>query len=91
MAVGGARRGGSARALITGTDTYEWLPGGFFIVHRWRRHRPGGSARLRRRDRCRAVTLTVSADGQRMSARWERSDVGSVWERWMDMTFTRLP
>ena len=21
--------------LITGTDTYEWLPGGFFLVHRW--------------------------------------------------------
>lgn len=36
-------------------------------------------------------TLTVSADGQRMSARWERGDVGSVWEPWMDMTFTRLP
>ena len=36
-------------------------------------------------------TLTVSADGQRMSARWERSDDGTVWEPWMDMTFTRLP
>jgi hypothetical protein len=25
-----------------------------------------------------------------MTARWERSDDGLVWEPWMNMTFTRL-
>ena len=35
-------------------------------------------------------TLTVGADGTSMTARWERSDDGLVWEPWMNMTFTRL-
>ena len=136
---------GSPPEPITGTDTYEWLPGGFFIVHhvdvRVGRHTVQAIEIIGERDPAtdafiaraydnegnvtimRATvdaedvwtftgggdiapaaqpvsaeatvvvrsTLTVSADGQRMSARWERSDDGSVWEPWMDMTFTRLP
>jgi hypothetical protein len=36
-------------------------------------------------------TLTVSADRSSMTARWERSDDGSVWQPWMSMLFTRMP
>jgi hypothetical protein len=139
------RVAGDPPELITGTDTYEWLPGGFFIIHHvdvevgghtvqaieiigerdpatdafiaraydndgnvtimratvgaenvWTFTGGGDiapAAELASAKAAGAVrsTLTVSADGQRMSARWERSDDGSVWERWMDMTFTRLP
>ena len=35
-------------------------------------------------------TLTLSADGSTMTAKWERSDDGSTWQAWMDMTFTRM-
>ena len=34
-------------------------------------------------------TLTVAQDGQSMNALWERSEDGSNWERWMDISFTR--
>jgi hypothetical protein len=30
-------------AKIHATDTYEWLPGGFFLVHRWDAHMPDGN------------------------------------------------
>jgi hypothetical protein len=36
-------------------------------------------------------TLTVSADRSSMTARWERSDDGAVWQPWMSMLFTRMP
>jgi hypothetical protein len=36
-------------------------------------------------------TLTVSADGDTMTAKWERTDDRSAWQPWMDMTFTRMP
>jgi hypothetical protein len=36
-------------------------------------------------------TLTVSADRSSMTAKWERSDDGSVWQPWMNMLFTRMP
>ena len=35
-------------------------------------------------------TLTVSPDANTMTAKWERSDDGSSWRPWMDMTFTRM-
>ncbi|HET6918756.1 MAG TPA: hypothetical protein VFI46_04735, partial [Jiangellaceae bacterium] len=35
-------------------------------------------------------TLTISSDGTGMSAKWERTDDGSRWHPWMDMTFTRM-
>jgi Protein of unknown function (DUF1579) len=129
---------------ITGTDIYEWLPGGFFLVHHVDvvvgeqkvqaieiigEHDPatdsytccaydneGNITIMRARVDDRGVwafggggdvaqpaqsgsaeepaavrsTLTVSADGQSMSAKWERSDDGSAWQPWMDMTFTRM-
>ncbi|MET0801532.1 MAG: hypothetical protein ABWZ53_10230 [Actinomycetota bacterium] len=36
-------------------------------------------------------TLTVSSDGDSMTALWERSDDDVNWTPWMDMTFTRMP
>jgi hypothetical protein len=128
---------------ITGTDRYELLDGGFFLVHYidvvvgdrpvkaieligeydaatdsftarafdnvgsvtvmqarvddngvW--HFTGGAdvapaAQLTEAGDSGAVrsTLTVGPDGARMTALWERSDDGSVWEPWMDMTFIR--
>jgi hypothetical protein len=35
-------------------------------------------------------TLTVSPKADTMTAKWERSDDGSSWQPWMDMTFTRM-
>jgi hypothetical protein len=36
-------------------------------------------------------TLTIGPDGNSMTALWERSQDGTTWDRWMDMTFTRRP
>jgi hypothetical protein len=36
-------------------------------------------------------TLTINTDRSGMTARWERSDDGSSWQPWMDVTFTRMP
>ena len=135
---------GSAPVRVAGTDIYEWLPGGFFLVHHVDvvigeqpvqaieiigEHDPatdsftaraydnegnvttmrasvddhgvctitggadiatvaqpasaGGSGAVR-------STLTVSADTSSMTATWERSDDGSTWQAWMEMSFTRM-
>jgi Protein of unknown function (DUF1579) len=130
---------------ITGTDIYEWLPGGFFLVHHvdvvigqqnvqalemigeydpatdsftcraydnegnvtimrarvddqdvWTFTGGGDVAAAARPDPGDAPgavrsTLKVSADHSRMTAQWERTDDGSTWHPWMDMTFTRMP
>lgn len=34
--------------------------------------------------------LTVSKDGEQMSARWEQSQDGVNWISWMDMNFTKV-
>jgi len=36
-------------------------------------------------------TLTVSPEGNNMTARWERCDDDASWQPWMDLTFTRMP
>jgi uncharacterized protein DUF1579 len=136
---------GDDHVPITGTDIYEWLPGGFFLVHHvdvmigeqkvqaleiigeydpatdsftgraydnlgnitimrarvdehgvWTFTGGGDIAPVARpssADASGAVrsTLTVSADSSSMTARWERSDDGSMWQPWMDMTFIRMP
>jgi Protein of unknown function (DUF1579) len=136
---------GDAAVPIAGTDIYEWLPGGFFLVHhvdvvvgeqRVRaieligEHDPAtDSFTARAYDNLGSVTvmhakvddqgvwtftggddvapvaqpssaeaggavratLTVSADRSGMTARWERSDDGSRWQPWMDVTFARMP
>jgi hypothetical protein len=130
---------------IRGTDVYEWLPGGFFLVHHvdvvigelpvralevlgeydpatdsftGRAYDDRGNVTVMRArvdahgvwtftgggdvapvaqpaaaDPRGAVrsTLTLSADGGSMRARWERSDDGATWRPWMDMAFTRTP
>jgi len=130
---------------ITGTDIYEWLAGGFFLVHHVDvlvgdqqvqaieiigDHDPGtDSFTARAFDNQGAVTvmrvsvddqgvwrfaggadvaaaaqpgsadprgavrstLTASEDATAMTARWERSDDGSTWQPWMNVSFTRLP
>jgi hypothetical protein len=35
-------------------------------------------------------TLRVAADGQTMTALWERSDDGKTWQPWMDIQFSRI-
>ena len=136
---------GDARVPITGTDVYEWLPGGFFLVHHvdvvigdqkvqaieiigeddpatdsftgraddnlgnvtimrarvddrgvWTFTGGGDVAPVAQPSSADAggavrSTLTVSADRSNMTARWERSDDGSVWRPWMNMLFTRMP
>ncbi len=34
-------------------------------------------------------TLTIAEDGRSMTALWERSEDGSNWQRWMDISFRR--
>ena len=34
-------------------------------------------------------TLTIADDGQSMTALWERSEDGTDWQPWMDISFTR--
>ncbi|MGH3063527.1 MAG: hypothetical protein ACRDMK_04240, partial [Gaiellaceae bacterium] len=34
-------------------------------------------------------TLTIAEDGQSMIALWERSEDGTNWQRWMDISFRR--
>lgn len=34
-------------------------------------------------------TLRIAEDRQSMTALWERSDDGTTWQRWMDITFQR--
>jgi hypothetical protein len=129
---------------ITGTDIYEWLAGGFFLVHHvdvvvgdqkvqaleiigeydpasdsfacraydnegsvtlmrakvnddgvWRFTGGGDVAQAALPDSAATPgavrsTLTVGADGDTMTALWERTDDQSIWQPWMDMTFTRM-
>ncbi len=35
-------------------------------------------------------TLVVAEDGSTMTAKWERTDDGSMWQHWMDMKFTKI-
>jgi Protein of unknown function (DUF1579) len=112
---------------ITGTDTYQWMTGGFFLVHRVDVQMGGNKVEViemigpydhsdrsypmrsfdnqgnfvtmtaRVRDdgvwtftgASERATLTIGDDGTTMTARWERSDDGSTWRHWMDMTFTK--
>jgi hypothetical protein len=127
---------------IAGTDTYEVLPGGYFLVHHVdvtvgdkpvrvieiigepdtvsegflaRSFDNDGNTELMRitiddngvfhftggaevaaaaqptaasTARVRS-TLTIAEDGQSMTALWERSEEGTNWQRWMDISFRR--
>ena len=125
---------------VAGTDTYEVLPGGYFLVHHVdvtvgdkpvraieiigepdavsggflaRSFDNDGNTELMhvtiddhvfhftgRAEVASAAqtdastarirsTLTIAEDGQSMSALWERSEDGSNWQRWMDISFRR--
>jgi hypothetical protein len=128
---------------VAGTDTYDVLPGGYFLVHHVdvtvgehpvraieiigepddvgggflsRSFDSDGNAELMRvtiddsgvfhftggaevapaaqpanapTARVRS-TLAIAGDGQSMSALWERSEDGTDWQRWMDISFRRI-
>jgi Protein of unknown function (DUF1579) len=127
---------------IIGTDIYEWLPGGYFLVHHvdvmigeqrvqaielieydpttdtftgraydnqgdisilqakvdergvWTFTGGGDVAAVARpstADASGAVRSTLRVSPNSMTAKWERSDDGAIWQDWMDMTFTRMP
>ncbi|GAA2574141.1 hypothetical protein GCM10010411_02400 [Actinomadura fulvescens] len=118
---------GEPPVRIAGSDVYEWLAGGFFLVHHVDVRMGGdtveviemigpydpatGTYPMRSFDDqgnfttmhaavddrgvwtftggAERATLTIAEDGSTMSARWERTDDGSTWLHWMDMTFAR--
>ena len=127
--------------LVIGTDTYDVLPGGYFLVHHVdvtvgehpvraievigepdaasgglfaRSFDSDGNAELMRvtidddgvfhftggaEDASAAQTeaptalvrstLTIAANGESMTALWERSEDGTDWQDWMAISFTR--
>jgi hypothetical protein len=132
---------GEPQIPVAGTDTYDVLPGGYFLVHHVdvtvgehpvraieiigepdagsggflaRSFDSHGNAELMRvmiddngvfhfiggaevataaqptgapTARVRS-TLTIGEDGRSMTALWERSDDGTNWQPWMDISFT---
>ncbi|WP_141585216.1 DUF1579 family protein [Actinomadura sp. WMMA1423] len=112
---------------IAGSDTYEWLAGEHFLIHRVdvrmneehveviemigpydpaSRTYPmrsfdnqGNFATMWASVDDRGVwtfageteraTLVIAEDGESMAAEWERTDDGSNWRHWMDMSFVR--
>jgi hypothetical protein len=127
---------------VVGTDTYEIVPGGYFLVHHVdvtagedpvqaieiigepdaasggylaRSFDSNGNTELMRvtiddegvfhftggarvataaqpRELTTAAvrsTLTIAEDRQSMTAFWERSEDGTTWQPWMDISFTR--
>ena len=113
---------------INGTDSYEWFPGDYFLVH----HADvsmgdeqvkviemiGGYDASSRTYPMRSfdnqgnfqtmqasvdeqgvwkftgekirTTLVVADDGKTTTAKWERTNDGSMWQHWMDMKFTKV-
>jgi hypothetical protein len=122
---------GAPSLPIRSSDEYEWLPGGFFLVHFWdgqvgdadvhgieiigydvtrgayRTHffdsdGHSGSEDLTVRDRTwtwvgrqvmgsawHRCTSVVSEDGHSMQATHERSQDGTSWTPWMEVTLRR--
>lgn len=114
---------------IGGLDTYEWLAGEHFLIHRvnvrmneehvevievigpydpasrtypMRSFDNQGSFVTMRASvddegvwtfvgETERATLVIAEDGDAMTAEWERTDNGSNWRHWMDMSFTRAP
>ncbi len=80
---------------VWGSDVYEMFPGGHFLIHHV--DVTVGQSPVRaieiigERDAARGVrsTLSVAADGQTMTAFWERTEDGQTWQPWMDIRFTR--
>jgi Protein of unknown function (DUF1579) len=129
----GAVVAGPPAATIDAIDTYEWLPGGYALIHHadstvgedhiraieiigydparrayfgpffddqggagWEEIRVDGATWTWRGEHVLGVrhhraTAVVSADGNTISARHERSGDGVNWEPWMDVTLTRAP
>ncbi|WP_082310220.1 DUF1579 family protein [Nonomuraea sp. SBT364] len=112
---------------IAGSDTYEWLAGEHFLIHRvdvrmndehveviemigpydpasrtypMRSFDNHGNFLTMRASvdddgvwtfagETERATLVITDDGGAMTAAWERTDDGSNWRHWMDMSFTR--
>jgi Protein of unknown function (DUF1579) len=123
----GQTRGGplGPAVRITAVDTYEWFPGGFFLVHHvdarigddevkvieligydassgkyftrsFDSQGNAGTYQASVRDRVwtftgetERATVMVSDDGNTMTAHWERSEDGSRWLPWMDVTLRK--
>jgi hypothetical protein len=66
---------------ITGTDGYQWLAGGFFLVH----HVDVviGDQQVQ--------ALELIGDYDPASDAFTARDDRLSWQPWMDMTFTRMP
>ncbi|MFB4284402.1 DUF1579 family protein [Nonomuraea sp. MTCD27] len=114
---------------VAGSDTYEWLAGEHFLIHRvdvrmdeehveviemigpydpasrtypMRSFDNQGNFVTMRASvddggvwtfagETERATLVIAEDGDSMTAEWERTDNGSNWRHWMDMSFTRAP
>ncbi|GAA0955034.1 DUF1579 family protein [Actinocorallia libanotica] len=114
---------------IAGSDTYEWLAGEHFLIHRvdvrmndehveviemigpydpasrtypMRSFDNRGEFVTMRASvdddgvwtfagETERATLVIAEDGGSMTAEWERTDDGSNWRHWMDMSFTKMP
>ncbi|MFD8557988.1 DUF1579 family protein [Streptosporangium canum] len=112
---------------IVGSDTYEWLAGEHFLIHRvdvrmneehveviemigpydpasrtypmrsFDNHGNFGTMRASVDNdgvwtftgETERATLTIAEDGDAMTAVWERTDNGSDWRHWMDMSFRK--
>lgn len=120
---------GSEPAIqIAGFDTYEWLAGEFFLIHRvdvrvndekveviemigpydpsmrtypMRSFDNQGNFVTMQASvnddgvwtftgELERATLVIAEDGNTMTARWGRTDNGSTWRHWMDMTFAKV-
>lgn len=69
--------------METSDESYEWLDGGFFLVHRWDAR--AGSAVFRGEPNTRA---TVHASDGRLELKWEWRNKG-VWVPLCDRVATR--
>lgn len=108
------------------SDSYEWLPGGFFLVHRWDAHMPDGQTQgieiigydaesrtytmhtFDNQGNAGVMQASVEGDtwtftgeslrftgsfrdgGNTIAGMWEqRSQDGSHWIPWLDVTLTK--
>jgi hypothetical protein len=72
--------------MVFATRTDRRIPAARSQARSKRRLHAAGSLRALARLRS---TLSIAEDGQSMTALWERSEDGTNWQRWMDISFRR--